>query len=83
MFLQENDKKSQTFLKKKTKRHFYAQFHKPKTWKGRLVNKTIARLITLYLFINSNINDTDSQIEQYYRLISTIYDSRTNNNKNN
>ena len=25
------------------------------------------------LFINSNTNDTGSQIEQYYKLISTIY----------
>ena len=65
------------------KRQNGAQFHKPKTLKGRWVNKTTARLITLYLFINSNINDIDSQIEQYCRLISTIYDSRTSNNKNN
>lgn len=86
IFTKKKCQKMTNLAKKWQKWCFYEQFYKSKTSKGRWPNNTIVPLIKLHLFINSNVNDIDSQIEQCYKLISTmyqIYDSRTNNSKNN
>ena len=86
IFTKQKCQKMTNLAKKWQKWCFYEQFYKSKTSKGRWPNNTIVPLIKLHLFINSNVNDIDCQIEQCYKLISTmyqIYDSRTNNSKNN
>ena len=72
---QKHEKNSIIFPKIMTKndKSCYKNYKKNEVFMSNVINQKYWKAGGNDLFINSNINDIDSQIEQYYKLISTFY----------